>query len=84
MVPNEKFITTSFINWTRDDPRQRFEVEFSVAYDSDLHAVIRLVTEAVAKHRSVLSDPEPPDTELRGFGDSGVNMAVGVLVKGSR
>ena len=20
MVPNEKFITTSFVNWTRDDP----------------------------------------------------------------
>jgi small-conductance mechanosensitive channel len=82
MVPNEKFITTSFINWTRDDPRQRFEVEFSVAYESDIHEVIRLVSEAVSKHKSVLSDPEPPDTELRGFGDSGVNLAVEFWSKG--
>ena len=37
MVPNEKFITTQFINWTREDPRQRYEVEFSVSYDTDLH-----------------------------------------------
>ncbi len=76
MVPNEKFITTAFVNWTRDDPRQRFEVEFSVAYDSDLHEVMRLVNEAVAKHKAVLSEPEAPDTELRSFGDSGVNLAV--------
>ncbi len=82
MVPNEKFITTSFINWTRDDPRQRFEVEFSVAYESDIHEVIRLVTEAVSKHKSVLSDPEPPDTELRGFGESGVDLAVEFWSKG--
>jgi len=82
MVPNEKFITTSFVNWTRDDPRQRFEAEFSVAYESDIHEVIRLVTAAVAKHKCVLSDPEPPDTELRGFGDSGVNLAVEFWAEG--
>ena len=28
MLPNEKFVTTTFVNWTRDDPRQRYEVEF--------------------------------------------------------
>lgn len=82
MVPNEKFITTTFVNWTRNDPRQRFEVEFSVAYDSDLHEVMRLVSQAVAKHKLVLSEPEAPDTELRGFGDSGVNMAVEFWSKG--
>jgi small-conductance mechanosensitive channel len=76
MVPNEKFITTSFENWTRDDPRQRYEVDFSVAYDSDVEEVARLVTEAVAAHPHVLGEPEKPDVELRGFGDSGINMAV--------
>jgi small-conductance mechanosensitive channel len=75
MVPNEKFITTSFENWTRDDPRQRYEVDFSVAYDSDIHEVIRLVKDAVTAHPAVLGEPEAPDVELRGFGDSGVNLA---------
>ena len=76
MVPNEKFITTSFENWTRDDPRQRYEVDFSVAYDSDVEEVARLISEAVAAHPDVLKEPEGPDVELRGFGDSGINMAV--------
>ncbi len=82
MVPNEKFITTSFTNWTRDDPRQRYEVEFLVAYDTDLHKVPAVVSAAVASHPRVLSDPEEPDCELRGFGDSGVNFGVEFWVDG--
>lgn len=82
MVPNEKFITTQFVNWTRDDPRQRYEVDFSVSYDSDLHAVKAMVEEAVGKHPQVLTDPEEPDCELRGFGDSGVNFAIEFWVDG--
>lgn len=82
MVPNERFITTRFINWTRDDPRQRYEVEFSVAYDTDLHKVPPLIAAAVARHPRVLSEPEEPDCELRGFGDSGVNFGVEFWVDG--
>ncbi|HFC05226.1 MAG TPA: mechanosensitive ion channel, partial [Rhizobiales bacterium] len=82
MVPNEKFITSQFVNWTRDDPRQRYEVAFSVSYDSDLHAVKKMVEAAVGSHPRVLSDPESPDCELRGFGDSGVEFAVEFWVSG--
>jgi small-conductance mechanosensitive channel len=82
MVPNEKFITTAFENWTRDDPRQRYEVEFSVSYDSDVEEVARLISAAVATHPHVLHQPEAPDVELRGFGDSGINMAVEFWCKG--
>ena len=82
MVPNEKFITTMFTNWTRDDPRQRYEVEFSVAYDTDLHAIPPLIEKAVATHPRVLQEPEPVDCELRGFGDSGVEFAVEFWVSG--
>ena len=76
MLPNEKFITTTFVNWTRDDPRQRYEVEFSVAYDTDIEVIPDMIAEAVSKHPQVLDDPEPVDVELRGFGDSGINFAV--------
>ncbi len=82
MVPNEKFITTAFENWTRDDPHQRYEVEFSVAYDSDVEEVARLISAAVAAHPDVLSEPEAPDVELRGFGDSGIDMAVEFWCRG--
>ena len=82
LVPNEKFITEQFVNWTRDDPRQRYEVEFSVAYDTDLHKVPPIIEQAVRKHPRVLVEPEKPDCELRGFGDSGVNFGVEFWVDG--
>ncbi len=81
-VPNETFITSRFVNWTRDDPRQRYEVEFSVSYATDLHVVPPAVEAAVLKHPRVLREPEEPDCELRGFGDSGVNFAVEFWVDG--
>jgi small-conductance mechanosensitive channel len=81
-VPNEKFITTRFINWTRDDPRQRYEVEFSVTYDTDLHKVPPIVTAAVSSHPRVLQEPEKPDCELRGFGETGVQFGVEFWVDG--
>jgi len=82
MVPNEKFITGVFINWTRDDPRQRYEVEFSVAYDTDLRALPDLIIPAISKHPGVLQEPEKPDLELRGFGESGVNFGLEFWIEG--
>lgn len=82
MVPNEKFITSQFINWTRDDPRQRYEVEFSVSYNTDLHKVPPVIERAVLSHPRVLAEPESPDCELRGFGDNGVDFAIEFWVSG--
>jgi len=82
MVPNEKFITDVFVNWTRDDPRQRYEVEFSVAYDTDIKKVPAIIVEAVSKHPGVLQEPEEPDCELRGFGDSGINFGLEFWIEG--
>ena len=82
MVPNEKFITDVFVNWTRDDPRQRYEVEFSVGYDTDIREVPDLIVEAVKKHPKVLTDPEEPDCELRGFGESGIEFGLEFWIEG--
>jgi small-conductance mechanosensitive channel len=82
MVPNEKFITAAITNWTRTDPLQRYEVPFAVSYDTDIHRVPPLIEAAVAKHPDVLQRPEPPDCEIRSFGDSGINFAVEFWVSG--
>jgi small-conductance mechanosensitive channel len=82
MVPNERFITTRFVNWTKRDPAQRYEVAFAVAYDTDLHQVPGLIEKAVSSHPAVLAEPEKPDVELRGFGDAGVDFAVEFWVSG--
>jgi len=82
MVPNEKFITGVFINWTRDDTRQRYEVEFSVSYDTDIRKVPDLIIKAISKHPGVLQEPETPDCELKAFGDSGIEFAVEFWIEG--
>ena len=81
IVPNEQFIISSFVNWTHNNNKQRYALEFSVAYKTDLHAMLRLVREVVASHPKVLSGPElpveeRPDAEISSFGDSGINILV--------
>ncbi|MBN2866331.1 MAG: mechanosensitive ion channel [Thiotrichales bacterium] len=72
VVPNEKFITSTFINWTHEDPRQRYSLTFSVAYDSDIPSIPALILDAVKQHPQVLMEPELPDCEIIEFADSGV------------
>jgi len=76
MVPNTTFIENSYENWTHKDPRQRYEVYFSVAYDTDLDSLEDIVIPAILSHPSVLQEPEEPDLELREFGEFGVKFAV--------
>ncbi len=82
MVPNEKFITTRFVNWTRADPRQRYEVPFVVTYDTDLHKVVPLIEKAISTHPTVLQEPEKVSCELKKFGDFGAHFAVKFWVNG--
>ena len=81
VVPNEKFISSLFVNWTHKDPKQRFRVDFSVAYATDVRAMVELIKTAVAQHPQVISGDdvpieERPDCEIDSFGDSGINMFV--------
>jgi small-conductance mechanosensitive channel len=81
LVPNEKFISSSLVNWTHKDPKQRYRVDFSVPYATDIRSMVELVKVAVAEHPQVLSGDdvafeERPDCEIDSFGDSGVNMFV--------
>lgn len=81
MVPNEKFMTESFTNWTHKDMKQRYRVDFSVAYHSDVRKLVEIIKSVVASHEKVLSGEdvpfeERPDCEIDSFGDSGINMFV--------
>ena len=82
MVPNERFITTRFVNWTHHDPRQRYEVPFTVTYDTDIHIVAPLVVKAVLKIPGILLEPETPECELKSFGETGVRFAIKFWVNG--
>ena len=58
VVPNEDFITTRVVNYSDSGSANRLEAAFSVSYDTDINKV------------PVMQKLEPPDCELRGFGDN--------------
>ena len=81
MVPNEKFIVEPFTNWTHKNKKQRYRVDFSVAYHSNIRALIEIIKPVVASHPQVISGDgvpveELPDCEIDSFGESGINMFV--------
>ena len=82
VVPNEDFITTRVVNYSDAGSANRLEVPFSVSYDTDINKIPAIIEAAVATHPGVLSEPEKPDCELRGFGDSGIDFGVEFWVEG--
>jgi small-conductance mechanosensitive channel len=87
MVPNEQFITTSFTNWTHKNKKQRYSLNFQVAYKTDLHQLFDLVREVVASHPRVLSGDdipleERPDAEIQRFAESGIDILVEFWMEG--
>lgn len=82
VVPNEHFITTRVVNYSDQGSANRYEVPFSVSYESDIERVPEIIETAVAALPFVLSQPDGPDCELRGFGESSVDFAVEYWVNG--
>lgn len=82
VVPNEDFIVTRVVNYSDQGSANRYEADFSVHYDTDINAIPGMIEAAVSNHPEVLQEPYPPDVELRGFGESGVDFAVEFWVNG--
>ncbi|WP_368188204.1 mechanosensitive ion channel family protein [Aestuariibius sp. HNIBRBA575] len=82
VVPNEDFIVTRVVNYSDSGSANRYEAAFSVSYDTDINLVPGIIDAAVSKLDFVLQDPDGPDCELRGFGDSGIDFAVEFWVNG--
>jgi small-conductance mechanosensitive channel len=87
MVPNEQFITSSFTNWTHNNIKQRYSLEFGVAYDTDLHQLFAIIRDVVASHPKVLSGDavpleERPDAEISRFDDYSVKILVEFWMEG--
>lgn len=87
MVPNEQFITTTFVNWTHNNQKQRYSLHFQVAYDTDLEPMFEIVRDTVNSHPKVMTGDALPiseraDAEIESFGDSGINILVEFWMEG--
>jgi small-conductance mechanosensitive channel len=87
MVPNERFITTAFTNWTHNNHKQRYSLHFEVAYKTDLEPMFARIREVCSTHPQVLSGEaypieERPDAEIEGFAESGIMILVEFWMEG--
>jgi small-conductance mechanosensitive channel len=82
VVPNEDFIVTRVVNYSDSGSANRYDAPFSVSYDTDINKVPGIIQDAVSALPFVLQEPEGPDCELDGFGDSGIDFVVEFWVEG--
>lgn len=69
IVPNSKFVSENVINLSYQNGTVRFKIPVSVAYDSDIDLVTKLLIEIANKNEDVASEP-PPTVRLLRFDDS--------------
>ena len=87
MVPNSLFISERFANWTHQHRKQRYSLEFQVAYGTDIPAMLDIVRAVVKSHPQVITGEDIPieeraDAEIKRFADSGVEILVEFWMEG--
>ena len=82
LVPNEDFIVTRVTNYSDSGSANRYDVTFSVSYDTDINQLRDIIVPAVAALDFVLDTPEPPDIDLDNFGDNGIEFLCEFWVNG--
>ena len=79
IVPNEVLITTRVENLSLADTRVWLSTVVSVAYDSDVNLVRRLLEEAASNQPRVVRDPGP-SASLSAFGADGLEFTLGYWI----
>lgn len=75
LIPNETFITNPVTNWSFSNSRIRHKLPIGVSYNTDVELAMKLCVEAAKTVSRVLSHPAPV-CQLRGFGDSSVDLEI--------
>ena len=79
IVPNEMLFTQRVENLSLADTNVLQTTQVSVAYDSDVELVMRLLLEAVLNQPRVLREPEPA-VALSNFGADGLEFQIGYWI----
>ncbi len=82
VVPNEHFITSRVVNYSDQGSANRYEASFSVSYETDINRVPGIIIPALEALPFILKQPDGPDCELAGFGESSVDFTVEYWVAG--
>ena len=73
LVPNKEFVTQRLLNWTLSDQTTRILFPIGLAYGTDAHSAMALITEVAKENENVLEDPSPFVT-FESFGDNAITL----------
>ena len=79
IIPNDTLITSTVLNNTYADKQMRLTVKVSVAYGTDVEAVLERLAEIAARNPRVLKDP-PPNALILALGDNGIDLEAGFWI----
>jgi small-conductance mechanosensitive channel len=81
IVPNETLVTTTVLNHSHAAPQIRVAMQIPLSCNADIDKALGLLAQAALADPRVLRDPPfAPAAFVAGFGDSGVNVELGVFV----
>ena len=80
LIPNEELIINKVENWSYSNNRIRLKVPVGIHYKSDVRKAIQICRDAAAATDRILKDP-PPVCQLRGFGDSSVDLELRMWIE---
>ncbi len=73
IMPNSKFLDTSFVNWTLSDVVISGKIEIGVAYGSDVKKVSQILIDVASSHKMVMKLPLPT-VVFTNFGESSLDF----------
>lgn len=75
-IPNEQLIKSDMVNLSKF-PIRRFDLKLSVAYDSDIAHVRKILLKVAEDNLICLEEPKP-QMNLQGFGESSIDLQFSV------
>ena len=79
IIPNESLITMAVVNHSLTSHTERVQLQFTIAFDSDLEHAIAFAEEIASKQPRVLTTP-PPEAQVNSFGEHGVELLLTVWI----
>jgi small-conductance mechanosensitive channel len=80
IVPNETLVTSTVLNHSATSRNTRIAIPVQIAYGSDVGRALALMEQAALAQPRVLKEADAPRAFLSSFGDSGINLELGVWI----
>jgi len=80
IIPNETLVTTTVLNHSFTTREVRVAVQVAIGYDNDVDLALKLLEEVAGTEPRVDLKVLPPMAFLASFGDSGMNLELGVWI----